>query len=101
MRKARTDNNHKPIRDALRAIGCVCADCHRHGDGFPDLFVFDPVSGAAFLAEIKTGNGKLTEREQAFFDTFAGCKILVIWHSVDEALHAVEEARYQHDARND
>jgi len=93
MRKAKVDNTHGPIRDALRAIGCVCADCHRHGDGFPDMFVYDPVSGASWLVEIKTGNKKLTEHEEAFFDTFDGCDILVIWRSIEDALAAVQNAR--------
>ena len=93
MRNARTDKIHKPMREALRAIGCRCADCYRHGDGFPDMFVFDPVSGRAWLVEIKSGKGTLTPAEERLFADFEGCEILTVWRGIDEALTTVQEAR--------
>jgi hypothetical protein len=68
-------------------------DCSGCGAGFPDLFVFDPVSGMVWLVEIKSKTGKLTEREVPFHDLFEDCPNVVIWRSSDEAQRAVEVAR--------
>jgi len=92
-RASKKDTMHNPIKLRLEAIGCVCADCHRHGDGFPDMFVYDPVSGVAWLVEVKSRKGKLTPGEKIFFERFAGCDALAIWRSEDEAQRAVEKAR--------
>ena len=93
MRAEKKDNNHNPIKTHLEGIGCVCGDCHRHGDGFPDMFVWDTVSGAVWLVEVKAAKGKLTPREMTFHMKFGDCPALVIWQSCEEAQAAVEAAR--------
>jgi len=93
-RAAKKDNNHNSIKAHLEAIGCVCADCHRHGDGFPDLFVYDPVCGLVWLAEIKsTKYNKLTPLEKKLFERFDGCRYVVIWKSCEDAQLDIERAR--------
>lgn len=72
MINAKTDANHSVIRARVRASGLDWLDTFRLGDGAPDAIVSGvprwgdrPVS---VQVEIKHGKGKLTPKEQAYFD---------------------------------
>jgi len=70
MRAKRIDNNHKSIRNLLRAKGYEVIDTSAFGKGFPDLIV-KKYQSVTFV-EIKDGDkAKLTDAEikmQAFLE---------------------------------
>ena len=70
MRAAKKDANHNEVAAYLEARGWSCEDCHRHGDGFPDLAVGRP--GFACLVEVKQDKAKLTPKEQKFAERWKG-----------------------------
>ena len=88
MRSAKSDSNQAEIVAALRAVGAIVTDTHRLGDGFPDLFVYVPMTGRIHVIEVKVPGGKLTEYEQAWHALHAGCEYVHIVYDVDEAFEA-------------
>ena len=70
MRAAKKDANHNAVAAYLRARGWSVEDCHRHGDGFPDLIAGRP--GCGCLIEVKDKGGKLTPKEQKFAERYTG-----------------------------
>jgi len=85
MRAARTDANQKEIVVALRKAGATVHHLHTVGGGCPDLVV--GYQGVNYLMEIKTKTGKLTPREQEFFDLWAGRCVVV--RSAERALNVI------------
>ena len=88
--RARTDNNHAEIVNALRAIGASVADTSRVGHGFPDIVV--GFRGRNWLIEIKDGTAKpsaqkLTVAQVEFKATWMGHWAVV--RSVSEAVGVV------------
>lgn len=88
-RAARTDSNHAEIRDEFRARGCLVADTHGLGAGFPDLVI--QRAGTVALVEVKDGSKcksaqALTADERAFAEK--GWKVHIV-RSKDDALALV------------
>jgi hypothetical protein len=81
----RTDKNQQKIVDALRDIGASVLPLHTVGHGCPDLAV--GFRGDTYFLEVKSGKGKLTEAERAFFAQWRGRAAVV--RSVDDALRAI------------
>lgn len=74
MRARRTDDNHREIIAAYRALGFAVYDTSRLGGGFPDLLVYRPREGL-ILVEVKDGRKKpsarkLTKAEKEFAEVF-------------------------------
>lgn len=91
-RAAKTDANHQEIVRGLRATGCTVLDLSGVGQGCPDIMVGR--AGINWLFEIKDGKKppsarKLTEAEQAFFQTWRGNVQIV--NSLDEAIDAINQ----------
>lgn len=64
----RTDANHAEIIRAARGIGADVVDTHICGQGVPDAVVLYPAGerARAWLIEIKTTDGELTEAEKRY-----------------------------------
>ena len=90
-RKARVDDNHGDVRDALRAAGWSVRDMSRVGSGWPDLLAIR--HGRTVHVEVKDGAKpksarKLTpdeERVHAWLKS-AGAEVVVI-ESIAEAVN--------------
>lgn len=94
-RAARRDENHQPIADVFRALGCSVFETDRVGDGFPDLVV--GLLGASHLVEVKNpgthyGRQGLNAGQSAFASAWRGSPIVVIT-SEDEAEAFVQNIR--------
>lgn len=93
-RAAKVDANQPEIVAAFRRLGCVVFPTHQIGNGFPDIAV--RCGKMLRLVEIKDGAKpksaqKLTEKEAAFHDQFAGC--VDICASLDDVDRMVKEWR--------
>lgn len=64
-RARRKDANQSEIERVFKDAGCSVLDMSRLGDGVPDLLIGTP-QGACFLVEVKTKNGKITEKQAKF-----------------------------------
>lgn len=53
MPTRRKDSNHNLIRKALEAVGLVCYDTSKYGEGYPDVVAVRD-DGRVFLVEIKS-----------------------------------------------
>lgn len=64
----RTDKNHAEILRAARAVGADVVDTHICGQGAPDAVVLYPAGerARAWLIEIKTADGELTDAEKRY-----------------------------------
>ncbi len=89
-RRARVDNNHAEIRQALRAVGWWVRDTSAYGEGWVDLFCAK--HGRAVMVEVKDGRKspskrKLTPAQEKLHAELiaAGIEVRVIT-SVSEAL---------------
>lgn len=89
-RANRVDENHAPIRDALRSIGAYVVDCSQVGAGFPDLLVF--WRGECIPVEVKNPDKPKADRQltpdQVVFHAEAlarGVMVRVV-ETVDQAL---------------
>ena len=94
-RAARRDENHAPIADTFRALGCSVFETDRVGEGFPDLVV--GLLGKSHLVEIKNpathyGRAGLNAGQSAFAAAWRGSPIVVIT-SEDEATAFVQNIR--------
>lgn len=88
-RRAKVDNNHPEIVEALRSARCGVQSLAALGKGVPDLLVCR--HGRLCLLEVKQPGEKLTPDENAWHDLWRGvygCPVFVV-RSVDEALRAV------------
>lgn len=73
MRKAsQRDSNHAEIVATLRASGCRVQDLSLTGGGVPDVMVSAPNSTRNVLMEIKTAEGKLNAKQQAWHTNWYG-----------------------------
>lgn len=92
MRKrARIDQNHAEIVDALRKVGCSVLSLAPMGDGCPDLLVGR--RGVNYLLEVKDGSLPLSRRlltidEKIFAVNWHGMPVIIV-NNVSEALAAV------------
>lgn len=88
-RAARTDGNHKAIRDALRKSGRPVKDLSHVGGGVPDLLTMATDGRLVFIEvknpEMPPSARRLTAHEQRFADIFPVSVVL----TVEEALLAV------------
>lgn len=87
---ARTDDNHREIVDALRAVGASVESLAAVGRGVPDLAV--GFRGLTYLLEVKDGAKppsarRLTPAEAAWHESWRGQVATVA--SIEEALHAI------------
>jgi hypothetical protein len=90
-KRARIDQNHAEIVDALRKVGCSVLSLAPMGDGCPDALV--GFRGVDQLMEIKNGalpasRRVLTADERDFIANWRGRPVIVV-NSVSEALAAV------------
>jgi hypothetical protein len=90
MRRARVDDNHVEIVEALRGAGCSVQSLASVGKGVPDLLV--GFRGRNTLLEVKDGSKKpsarkLTPDEQVWQSKWSGQVVTV--ESVEQALKAV------------
>jgi hypothetical protein len=65
----------------LHRIGCSVQKLD-DGDGVPDLLV--GLGGVNYLLEVKSGNGRLTEDQETWHDSWGGQVAIV--RSLDDAL---------------
>ncbi len=81
---AKRDTAEPAIVAALKKAGCSVVKLS--DTGVPDLLVAYPMQWPAseddpnydmVLMEVKTGNARLTEDEEKFFDTWKGARIIV------------------------
>ena len=87
---ARVDANQPMIVAGLRAAGCIVAQAHAVGGGFPDLVV--GCRGQTFLLEVKDGDKppsarKLTTAQVDWHEEWRGHVAVVC--NLAEALDAV------------
>ena len=83
----RTDVNQAEIARGLRKLGLSVFSTHAVGRGFPDLVVFNPISGCLMLLEVKSPCGIRTPGQKQFAAMFDGAVAIV--HNVAEAACAV------------
>ena len=94
--KARKDDNHDDIVNALRKIGAVVISIHQLKDAFDILVAY---RGKLFVVEIKDGNKppskrKLTEGEVKCKNKLEGVGVTYnIVYSVDEAIELVTKIK--------
>lgn len=86
MRRARIDNNQKDIVDRLRAAGFSVVCLHTVGNGCPDIAV--GIDGKTYLIEIKSDAGKLTGKQEAFFQGWRGCAFVA--RSFEQIIETIE-----------
>lgn len=87
-RAANVDANQPAIVRALKAAGYHVAHTYQLGRGFPDLVVTGysiPLNAvAAVFVELKVGNDKLTEAEQAWHAAYPdGGPLIIARHEND------------------
>lgn len=87
-RLGRKDANHGEIVKALERVGCRVVDLSRLGGGVPDLLVSyrNGKRRETVLVEIKTKDGKVNARQQAF--EADGWEVFVV-RSIEDALAVV------------
>jgi Holliday junction resolvase len=78
----KTDTNQAEIIRALREVGASVEDTHEHGRGFPDIVV--GFRGENYLMEIKSGKGKLNQREVEWHENWKGSVWVV--HTPEQAI---------------
>ena len=88
MRRARVDQNHGEVVEALRAAGAVVTSTASIGNGFPDLIAAK--GERVWMIEVKGPKGKLTPDQVKFIEGWPG--VVHIIRSKDEALTLVGEA---------
>ncbi len=82
-----TDANHAAIVRAARDCGYHVVDTHMIGRGVPDCVVIRPSDQRAWLVEIKTETGELTEAEVAY--ALRSRTLVHVIRSVDEILKLI------------
>jgi hypothetical protein len=87
-RAARTDLNHKPIREGIQADGYYWCDTFRLGDGFVDGICVSK-TGIPVFVEIKTNGEEYTKKEKKFVDEFPGPYVKV--ETLDELRLAMKK----------
>jgi Holliday junction resolvase len=91
MRKrGKVDQNQAEIVDALRKAGAEVYITSNMGGGFPDLLVM--YRSTLLLIECKSKGGRMTSDEQAFYNKWQDCTVVV--YSVEEALEAIGRLWY-------
>ena len=86
MRKhAKVDLNQVEIVAAIRKVGGKVLHLHQIGGGCADVLV--KYRGVLLLMEIKSKGGRMTPDEQAFYDEWQDCMVVV--YSAEEALEAL------------
>lgn len=92
VQRARVDNNHTAIIDALRQAGICAHSAAAVGNGFPDIVA--GFRGLNVLLEVKNGerpcDRALTAAEQKWHVTWAGQVAIV--STPEQAINAVVEA---------
>ena len=83
----RTDGNQAEIARGLRKLGLSVFSTHAVGRGFPDLVVFNAISGCLMLLEVKSASGRRTPGQKQFAAQFDGAVAVV--RDVAEAACAV------------
>lgn len=86
---AKVDLAQAGIVKALRGMGAVVQSLAMVGQGVPDILC--AYSGKTYLAEIKTGNAKLNEREQRWHDVWNKQGRVYVWRTPEEAIRDVSE----------
>lgn len=81
-RAAKIDSTHRPIVEALRAVGASVIDLATVGNGCPDLLV--GYRGHTWLVEVKSARGKLTPAQKTVHAEWNGFPIAVV-KTVEEA----------------
>lgn len=89
-RAAKIDTTHRPIVEALRAVGASVIDLASVGHGCPDLVV--GYRGHTWLIEVKGPKTKLSESQVKLHAEWRGFPIAVV-RTVDEALALVGAVR--------
>jgi hypothetical protein len=86
MRKhAKVDLNQVEIVAAIRKAGGRVLHLHQLGGGCADTLVM--YHGVLLLMEIKSKGGRMTPDEQAFYNEWQECMVVV--YSAEEALEAL------------
>ncbi len=86
MRKrAKVDLNQVEIVAAIRKVGGKVLHLHQIGGGCADILV--KYHGVLLLMEIKSKGGRMTPDEQAFYNEWQECMVVV--YSAEEALEAL------------
>lgn len=86
-RRARVDNTHPEIVEALRGVGCDVVSLAALGHGVPDLLAYHPPTRRWALIEVKSPGGTLTT-EEAFWHERHAVPVTVAY-SVEDALRAI------------
>lgn len=90
--RARVDNNHKQIVEALRKCGFSVVSLHQVGKGVPDLLVGK--GGSTWIVELKSKGGKLGDDQKKFIEEWRGSPVVVAY-TFEEALASLTKTTYQ------
>lgn len=75
------------VRDLAKLRGWLCYHTHdsrRSEPGFPDLVLVHPRTGDLVMAELKSGNGRLTHAQREWTAALAAAGLSVfIWRPAD------------------
>lgn len=89
-RAARKDGNQNEIAQDLERVGLHVVDTSRLGNGFPDMVVTGYHRRAnavvAALVEVKTDKGKLTPKEEQFFQNYPDDGPLILARTSNDIL---------------
>ena len=89
MRAGRKDAAHKPIAQALRAVGASVVDLAGVGVlGVPDLLV--GYRGRCVLLEVKNPGEVAREDQTEWANKWRGCPVFVV-HTPEEAISALQD----------
>lgn len=92
-RKARRDDNHAAVVNALRMVGCNVQDLAAVGSGCPDILLGIPTTRELAFMEIKDGDKspcerKLTPHQVEWHARWEGYPVHIV-ESVSDALAIV------------
>lgn len=96
MIRAKVDDSQSEIVVALRSAGAKVQSLAAAGRGVPDLIVFIPTAdpdliaqtaerlgGVYLLIEVKTGNGRLTARQEIWHEAWGRRAIDIVRSGID------------------
>jgi hypothetical protein len=89
---SRIDANQPEIVDAFRKLGCSVKLSHGVGAGWPDTAV--GFGGLTLLVEIKSGKGKLNDRQLEWLEDWTGGHYVV--RNLDDVERLVSMVRGWH-----
>ena len=84
---AKVDANQAEIKRACKSIGASVTSIHEVGDGCPDLLV--GFRGVNFLVEVKGEDGKLSDDEVIWHESWMGTVYIV--RTGDQMIKVLED----------